>query len=82
MDKNKLNELENNIAAYAEYLDKQNCEFFILVHDKDTLNTNAVLSEHVAELLSAVFDKSPTVYEAFKLAEQMMESYNFNINMN
>lgn len=62
-------QLRDNLCAYADYLENNNCEFFILAFDKDKDKTTALMSKNSVEMLSAVFDKSIDVYDAFKTAE-------------
>lgn len=77
-----IENLKDNLCAYADYLENNNCEFFILAHNKDDDETTALVSENATEMLSAVFEKSPQVHNVFKQAERMMSHCTFNINLN
>lgn len=77
-----MNNFKDNLCAYADYLEENNCEFIILAYNKDTDNAEVLMSENSTEMLSAIFDKSPIVHETFKDAEQMMESYDFGMSLN
>lgn len=66
-------QLKDNLCAYADFLESNDHEFLILTFDKKNDKTTALMSEHSVEMLSAVFDKSAAVYDAFKEAEMKTE---------
>ncbi len=77
-----MGNMKDNLCAYADYLENNNCEFFILAHNKDDDKTTALVSENATEMLSAVFEKSPQVHNVFKQAECMMDHQQLSISLN
>lgn len=77
-----MGNMKDNLCAYADYLENNNCEFFILAHNKDDDKTTALVSENATEMLSAVFEKSPQVHNVFKQAEHMMDHQQSFISLN
>lgn len=67
-----MEKFDNNLNAYADYLEENNCEFIIAVHDVTENDTRVIHSTNAAALLSAIFEKSDDVYGLFKCAERLM----------
>ena len=68
-----MKNLDNNLEAYADYLEQNGCEFIMVVFDKNENDAHVLHSDHPATILSAVFDKSDRAYDIFKRAERLMD---------
>lgn len=69
-----MENLKSNLCAYADFLDSNDCEFVIIAREGDSGMATALLSDQSIGLLAGVFDKSPYVYQAFKMAEDYMNT--------
>lgn len=77
-----MENFKENLNAYADYLDENECEFIIAVHDVEENDTRVMYSNNAAALLSAIFEKSDDVYGLFKRAERMMDHQQPFISLN
>ena len=77
--------IRESVSAYADYLDENGCEFFIVVREPETGNATALMSEQAVGMMAGVFDRSHVVYDAIKMAESWMllgENTGGNLCMN
>lgn len=72
------NGIKDSVCAFADYLDKEGCEFVLVVRDGATGVATALMSEQSVGMMAGVFDKSKEVYETFKTAESWMASDGFS----
>lgn len=70
------NGIKDSVCAFADYLDKEGCEFVLVVRDGATGVATALMSEQSVGMMAGVFDKSKEVYNNFKMAESWMLSGN------
>ena len=64
-----MDNLENTLGAFSDYLDKEGVEFFCIAHYPETDETYAIVKSTTPILLAAIFKKSDAMYEMFKEAE-------------
>lgn len=77
-----MENFKSNLNAYADYLDENECEFIIAVHNPKDDDTRVMYSNNAAPLLSAIFEKSDEVYGLFKRAGRMMDHQQPFISLN
>ena len=77
-----MEKFDNNLEAYADYLEQNGCEFIMVVFDKNENETHVLHSDNAIPMLSAVFDKSDRAYGLFKHAERLMDHQRSFIDFN
>ena len=77
-----MKNFKENLNAYADHLEENNCEFFIAVHDVTKNDTRVIYSDNAVAILSAIFEKSNDIYGLFKRAERLMDLQQPLISLN